>query len=109
MITFKDICLENQNYMFFVPGSLSGAMIHIMRQEKIPYTHTKWRQVDREKYAQKIADAKAFFETHNCPWNCTAMEIISCPIKPDIMMGKSLSFFGDTIDPDYKKIWEGII
>lgn len=101
MISFDDVRITNTSTWFFVPGLLCGLITKEMKKSNIPYVYHNWRQIpeeqkDNQQYYRKKFEDNGYTDTF-------CMNAIETTANPDDLFQKALLFFGDTIDPDYKK------
>lgn len=100
MISFDDVRINETSTWFFIPGALHGLVANELKKSNIPYKSHNWRNIPKELEPQKQYYIKKFEEAGCIDTLC--MNAIETPAAPDDLFQKTLLFFGDTIDPDYK-------
>ena len=100
MITFDDIVLDKKEHTFFIPRPLRGRIERHLKKSGIPYQsiNSDIRKIQtpvQKAMAEKFQKA-GYIDT-------IIMDTIVSHVPNDVMFGKCCLFFGDTIDPDYRK------
>lgn len=101
MITFSDVKRTGEKTIFFVPEPLKALILHRLKKANIPYESINWRKIP-ENMKTKQDETRQLYESKGYV-STTCIGAIISDVDPTDMFNKSLLFFGDTIDPDYKK------
>lgn len=101
MISFDDVRIRDISTWFFIPGLLCGLMTREMKKSNIPYVYHNWKQIPEEQKTNQQYYRKKFEDNGYTDTFC--MNAIETTANTDDLFQKSLLFFGDTIDPDYKE------
>lgn len=101
----------NDTHLFFLPEPLIAELCYRLRDANIPYKAMSWEDLVTEPYNPKsvLPQYKQSVE-HACQKYKTAgykdincIGAIESKISNDSLYAMTLLFFGETIDPDYKK------
>lgn len=101
MIDMSDVRRTGKENTFFVPEDIRREMTRYMKKAGIPFKHIHFRKI-REEMPEIKKETDEKYEKLGCVNHSCIGGIIS-DVDPEDMFQKSLLFFGDTIDPDYKK------
>lgn len=101
MITFSDVKRTGKRNTFFLPEPIKQEILPYLQEAGIPHWYLKWNETPYDMIPKK-EKAREWYESVGYDYG-TYMGAIISDIDPSDMFHKSLLFFGDTIDPDYKK------
>lgn len=101
MITFTDIKRTGKTNTFFIPEPIKQRVLRHLRNANIPYKSLNWRNIPKSMKPEQEKARKQYATVgYN---NLMCIGAIISDIDPTDMFNKTLLFFGDTIDPDFKK------
>jgi len=101
MITFTDVKRTGKTNTFFMPEPIKQRILRYLRKANIPYKSLNWRKIPE---SMKPEQEKARKQYESVGYrNLMCIGAITSDIDPNDMFNKTLLFFGNTIDPDFKK------
>lgn len=101
MITFTDVKRTGKTNTFFMPEPIKQRILHHLRNANIPYQSLNWRKIPESMKPEQDKARKQYAAVGYRNLMCIG-EIVS-DIDPNDMFNKTLLFFGDTMDPDFKE------
>ena len=104
MISFDDLKLTDTETLFFIPEVIKSAVLHEFKKSGIPYQNISAFDLDYQKYKTILENTAARFTQAGCQTSSHTVGAILSKASPEDLFQKCLLFFGETIDPDYKKM-----